>query len=167
MPARIQDWVTPMAPDPAWSSTMVEPTRLARWVTYNYGVEVISRAKLIEPTKGQLGMRKGVCWSPPTYAGKRIFARNDNEIVCANLAAVNRRARSENDTIIFSCPALPHSTKCSNRNPKLQSRNENRNHRLRRELSRTITQITRIFWYGMFHSICNFGEVANGTYFNL
>ena len=51
------------------------------------GVEVISRAKLIEPTKGQLGMRKGVCWSPPAYAEKCIFARNDNEIVCANLAA--------------------------------------------------------------------------------
>jgi len=51
------------------------------------GVEVISRAKLIEPTKGQLGMRKGVCWSHPAYAGKCIFARNDNEIVCASLAA--------------------------------------------------------------------------------
>ncbi|MEI7909336.1 MAG: PQQ-binding-like beta-propeller repeat protein [Verrucomicrobiota bacterium] len=51
------------------------------------GVEVISRAKLIEPTKGQLGMRKGVCWSQPAYAGKCIFARNDNEIVCASLAA--------------------------------------------------------------------------------
>ena len=51
------------------------------------GVEVISRAKLIEPTKGQLGMRQGVCWSHPAYAGKCIFARNDNEIVCASLAA--------------------------------------------------------------------------------
>ena len=51
------------------------------------GVEVISRAKLIEPTKGQLGMRGGVCWSHPAYAGKCIFARNDNEIVCASLAA--------------------------------------------------------------------------------
>ena len=69
---------------------MAGPTRLVPWVTYNYGVEVISRAKLIEPTKGQLGMRKGVCWSPPAYAEKCIFARNDNEIVCANLAAVNR-----------------------------------------------------------------------------
>ena len=51
------------------------------------GAEVISRAKLIEPTKGQLGMRKGVCWSPPAYAAKCIFARNDSEIVCASLAA--------------------------------------------------------------------------------
>ncbi|MCX6880218.1 MAG: PQQ-binding-like beta-propeller repeat protein [Verrucomicrobia bacterium] len=60
------------------------------------GVKVISRAKLIEPTKGQLGMRQGVCWSHPAYAGKCIFARNDNEIVCASLAAP-----SENN------PALP------------------------------------------------------------
>jgi outer membrane protein assembly factor BamB len=51
------------------------------------GVEVISRAKLIDPTKGQLGMRQGVCWSHPAFAGKCIFARNDNEIVCASLAA--------------------------------------------------------------------------------
>jgi outer membrane protein assembly factor BamB len=51
------------------------------------GAEVISRAKLIEPTKGQLGMRQGVCWSHPAFAGKCIFARNDNEIVCASLAA--------------------------------------------------------------------------------
>ncbi len=51
------------------------------------GVEVISRAKLIEPTKGQLGMRQGVCWSHPAFAGKCVFARNDNEIVCASLAA--------------------------------------------------------------------------------
>jgi len=34
-----------------------------------------------------LGMRQGVCWSHPAYAGKCIFARNDNEIVCASLAA--------------------------------------------------------------------------------
>jgi hypothetical protein len=46
-----------------------------------------SRAKPIEPTKGQLGMRQGVCWSHPAFAGKCIFARNDNEIVCASLAA--------------------------------------------------------------------------------
>ena len=51
------------------------------------GVEVISRTNLIEPTKGQLGMRQGVCWSHPAYAGQCIFARNDNEIVCASLAA--------------------------------------------------------------------------------
>lgn len=49
------------------------------------GVEVISRAKLIEPTKGQLGMRGGVCWSHPAFADRCVFARNDSEIVCASL----------------------------------------------------------------------------------
>ena len=54
------------------------------------GFEEISRAKLIEPTKGQLNMRDGVCWSHPAYANKHIFIRNDNEILCASLAATNK-----------------------------------------------------------------------------
>ena len=37
----------------------------------------ISRAKLIEPTRGQLARRNGVCWSHPAYVGKHVFARND------------------------------------------------------------------------------------------
>src|SRR5690606_28411172 len=51
------------------------------------GYEEISRAKLIEPTQVQLAQRGGVCWSHPAYAGKHVFARNDEEIVCASLAA--------------------------------------------------------------------------------
>ncbi|MCK4999679.1 MAG: PQQ-like beta-propeller repeat protein [Anaerohalosphaera sp.] len=50
------------------------------------GFQEISRAKLIEPTKGQLGLRDGVCWAHPAYADKHIYIRNDNEIVCASLA---------------------------------------------------------------------------------
>lgn len=50
------------------------------------GFEEISRAKLIDPTTKQLRQRKGVCWSHPAYANKCVFARNDNEIVCASLA---------------------------------------------------------------------------------
>jgi len=60
------------------------------------GVEVISRAKLIELTKGLLGMRQGMCWSHPAYAGKCIFARNDNELVCASLAAPAAENSAEN-----------------------------------------------------------------------
>jgi hypothetical protein len=30
--------------------------------------------------------RGGVCWSHPAYALKHVFARNDNELVCASLA---------------------------------------------------------------------------------
>ncbi len=51
------------------------------------GFQEISRAKLIEPTTKQLGSRGGVCWSHPAYADRCVFARNDNELVCADLAA--------------------------------------------------------------------------------
>jgi outer membrane protein assembly factor BamB len=51
------------------------------------GYEEISRAKLIEPTRVQLPQRGGVCWSHPAYANRHVFARNDEELVCASLAA--------------------------------------------------------------------------------
>ncbi len=52
------------------------------------GYKEISRAKLIEPTRDQLPSRRGgVAWSHPAFAGKHVFARNDKELVCANLAA--------------------------------------------------------------------------------
>ena len=51
------------------------------------GYEEISRAKLIAPTSEQLGQRGGVCWSHPAYANRRVFIRNDVELVCGNLAA--------------------------------------------------------------------------------
>jgi len=51
------------------------------------GFREISRAKLIEPTTGQLSTRGGVCWSHPAYAYRHVFARNDRELVCASLAA--------------------------------------------------------------------------------
>ncbi len=51
------------------------------------GFDEISRAKLIEPTSVQRRMRGGVCWSHPAYAYKHVFARNDEELVCASLEA--------------------------------------------------------------------------------
>jgi hypothetical protein len=51
------------------------------------GYEEISRAKLIEPTQVQLGQRGGVCWSHPAFAYKHVFARNDEELVAADLSA--------------------------------------------------------------------------------
>ncbi len=50
------------------------------------GLNIISRAKLIEPTRSQLNRRGGVTWSHPAFAYKHVFARNDKELVCANLA---------------------------------------------------------------------------------
>jgi outer membrane protein assembly factor BamB len=49
------------------------------------GYEEISRAKLIKPTRGQLNQRGGVTWSHPAYANQHVFARNDEELICASL----------------------------------------------------------------------------------
>ena len=55
------------------------------------GFREISRSKLIEPTTGQLNRRgTGVTWSHPAFAGKYVFARNDKELVCADLG-INAR----------------------------------------------------------------------------
>ncbi len=50
------------------------------------GFHEISRTQLIEPTTAQLRQRGGVCWSHPAFANRHVFARNDKEMVCANLA---------------------------------------------------------------------------------
>jgi outer membrane protein assembly factor BamB len=50
------------------------------------GFHEISRAKLIEPTTGQLDQRGGVCWSHPAFAYKHVFERNDRELICADLS---------------------------------------------------------------------------------
>jgi hypothetical protein len=51
------------------------------------GFDEISRSKLLEPTLEQLRQRDGVCWSHPAFANRCVFARNDEELVCASLAA--------------------------------------------------------------------------------
>jgi outer membrane protein assembly factor BamB len=50
------------------------------------GFEEISRTKIIEPTEGQLDERGGVCWTHPAFAYKNIYVRNDEELICVNLA---------------------------------------------------------------------------------
>lgn len=52
------------------------------------GFEEISRAKLIEPTLEQLNRRGvGVCWAHPAFANRHVFARSDEQLVSASLAA--------------------------------------------------------------------------------
>ena len=53
------------------------------------GYSEISRAFLIRPTSMPGARRElgAVNWSHPAYAGRSVFARNDEEIVCASLAA--------------------------------------------------------------------------------
>ncbi len=50
------------------------------------GFHEISRAKIIEPTEGQLNRRGGVCWSHPAYANKCVYVRNDRELLCIDLS---------------------------------------------------------------------------------
>ena len=51
------------------------------------GFEELSRAKLIDPTLDQHRQRGGVTWSHPAFAHGHVFARNDKELVCADLRA--------------------------------------------------------------------------------
>ena len=48
------------------------------------GYEEVGRAKLLDPT-GE-GMGRKVVWSHPAFADKKVFARNDKQIVCYDLA---------------------------------------------------------------------------------
>ena len=52
-----------------------------------YGFHTVSRAKLIDPTQSQLDQRGGVCWPHPALAYRCVFACNDKELLCADLAA--------------------------------------------------------------------------------
>jgi outer membrane protein assembly factor BamB len=50
------------------------------------GLKIISRARLIDPTTGQLNRKgTGVTWSHPAFANRYVFARNDNRLICAYL----------------------------------------------------------------------------------
>lgn len=51
------------------------------------GFTEISRTQLIQPTTEQLRQRGGVCWAHPAFANQHVFARNDNQLVCADLSA--------------------------------------------------------------------------------
>ncbi len=54
------------------------------------GFDELSRAKLIKTTRGQLNRRDGVTWSHPAFAYRHVFIRNDEELVCASLAAEDK-----------------------------------------------------------------------------
>ncbi|NLY02480.1 MAG: PQQ-binding-like beta-propeller repeat protein [Rhodopirellula sp.] len=50
------------------------------------GFQELSRARLLDPTTAQLRRRDGVTWSHPAFAYRHVFARNDEELVCADLS---------------------------------------------------------------------------------
>ncbi len=49
------------------------------------GYNEMSRTRLLEPTYPFAGRK--VAWPPPAYANLHVFARNNEELVCASLAA--------------------------------------------------------------------------------
>lgn len=49
------------------------------------GYREIGRVRLLQPTYPFGG--RNVAWPPPAYANRHVFARNDEELVCASLAA--------------------------------------------------------------------------------
>ena len=48
------------------------------------GYEEISRAHVLEPTNKDCG--RPVVWSHPAFANRHVYARNDKEIICVDLA---------------------------------------------------------------------------------
>lgn len=51
------------------------------------GLNVLSRTKILKPTREQLNQRGGVCWSHPAFAEKSIFARSDDKLIKIELGA--------------------------------------------------------------------------------
>lgn len=49
------------------------------------GYEEIDRTRVIEPSNFAFG--REVVWSMPAFAGRCAYIRNDNRIICVNLAA--------------------------------------------------------------------------------
>jgi outer membrane protein assembly factor BamB len=49
------------------------------------GFKELARASVIEPTYTFSGRK--VVWAPPAFANRHIFARNEQELVCASLEA--------------------------------------------------------------------------------
>jgi outer membrane protein assembly factor BamB len=48
------------------------------------GVEILDRAKVIEPSNNAFG--RDVVWCAPAFAGTRMYVRNDNECICVELS---------------------------------------------------------------------------------
>ncbi len=66
------------------------------------GYREISRTQIIEPTHLVGGRR--LVWSHPAFANRRVYARNDREIVCLDLAAKTRPSRHTAEESLESNP---------------------------------------------------------------
>ena len=48
------------------------------------GYDEVSRAHLIDPVNTDPG--RGVVWTHPAFANRRVYVRNDRELICVDLA---------------------------------------------------------------------------------
>jgi outer membrane protein assembly factor BamB len=71
--------------DRAWIFTEQGNLILARLNAAGY--HELTRARLLEPTLEQGPRGRAVTWAHPAFAYRRIYARSDRELVCADLAA--------------------------------------------------------------------------------
>lgn len=81
-----------------WANVFLTPTATGKvWYLFNEGGELITakltpagyeeidRADVIEPTNRMAG--RPVVWVHPAFAGKKMYVRNDKELVCLDLSA--------------------------------------------------------------------------------
>jgi outer membrane protein assembly factor BamB len=71
--------------DRAWIFTETGDLILARFSTEGY--KELARAKLIDPTPEGGARGRPVAWAHPAFAYRHVFARNDRELICADLSA--------------------------------------------------------------------------------
>jgi outer membrane protein assembly factor BamB len=57
------------------------------------GYQELGRFHLLDPT-ADYGQQK-MAWVAPAYSGRRVFARNDKELVCASLAATSKNGTGQ------------------------------------------------------------------------
>ena len=50
------------------------------------GFKEISRTRVIETTGRQSPKLRDVCWAAPAYADRKLYVRNDEKLVCIDLA---------------------------------------------------------------------------------
>jgi hypothetical protein len=55
------------------------------WTLSPKGYQEISGAHLLDATTNTWG--RGVLWSPPAFASRCVYVRNDKELICVSLAA--------------------------------------------------------------------------------
>jgi hypothetical protein len=48
-------------------------------------LEILDRAKVLEPTNNAFGRQ--VVWCAPAFANRKMYVRNDQQLICLDLSA--------------------------------------------------------------------------------